>query len=113
MWENFWINNNFNYFKTMTRTELTKKRNAIKKQVELLEKQFAELTKMDLLLCDNKSWYREQMETVGRGKSKQEFLIGRVYWKEIFTDEGDGTKIKIERSQAVKRDGKWIVNLGF
>ncbi len=34
-------------------------------------------------------------------------LVGRIFWKEVFTDEDTGNPIEIERSQIVYVDEKW------
>lgn len=89
------------------REKLTAKITAKEKQITLIHKEIVELRKQALLLSDKVQWFTEEKETHGRGKNKQEMLIGRIHWKEDFKDEDTGKVITIERSMAVRVDGEW------
>lgn len=94
--------------KTMTRKQLA---NAVRKNnvmILKLEKNNLELLRKSYLLCDKKQQYKEQMETLGKGKNKETVLVGRIHWMQTFTDQSTGKKFKLERSQMVKRNGEWI-----
>lgn len=50
--------------------------------------------------------YRESIEKTKEGRKKVEQLVGRVYWKEVFKDDGSGEKIIVERSRVCRVNGK-------
>ena len=95
----------------MNRKELEEVILSKENQISLLKKEILQLNRECLLLCDEEQRFEEKMETItireGRRKIKVEKLIGRVYWKEKFLDEGTGEEIVIERSQPVRVDGEW------
>jgi len=91
-----------------TRERLSAKIKANEQKIqELLDKNL-ELERKSILLSDDVQQYKEQMRTTGRGKNKKEYLEGRIYWMERFTD-GDTKKVfEMQRSRAVRIDGEWI-----
>lgn len=95
----------------MNRKELEQAIVDKKEKILIFKKEIAELTKEGLLLSDEEQWFTEKIELVtirdGRKKTKVKKLIGRVHWKEDFTDEATGEIITIERSQPVRIDGEW------
>ena len=66
-----------------------------------------ELQKQYYLLCDKEQWFTEKEETVGRGRTKETRLVGRINWKDYFVDDDTGKKIEIERSEIVRINGVW------
>ena len=95
----------------MNRKEIQAKMKANNETIERLREENASLYEEDLLLCDDRQWFTEKMETVternGRKREKAQRLIGEVHWKEDFTDEDTGETITIERKRLVRVDGKW------
>ncbi|MDO9186966.1 MAG: hypothetical protein Q7W13_13210 [Bacteroidia bacterium] len=76
-------------------------------KITSLNIEIIELRKKTLLLSDDVQWFKEKKETIGRGKTKKEVLVGRIHWKEDFKDENNGEVITIERQRVVRVDGKW------
>jgi len=77
-------------------------------QVEKLNAEILELRKEDLMFSDQERQYVESIETHGRGKKKEEVLVGRVHWKETFVDEDTKQSLVINRSEPVKWNGEWL-----
>lgn len=91
-------------------TERQKLREQIKAKreaIEMLRLEIIELRKQDYLLSDDERQYIETEEIISRGKSECTALIGRIYWKQKFTDEEDNPSVVIDRQRIVKVDGKW------
>jgi hypothetical protein len=83
----------------------------INEQIKALTLERLGLEREALLLCDDEQRYSEKYEMVtvnNNGKKvKQQWLIGRIHWKEDFGDASTGQMIQIERSQVVKVNGNW------
>lgn len=91
------------------------KRNRIEKsiglkmdKIKLLRDEIIELRKKAYLLSDKEQWFTEKEETIGRGKNAVTRLVGRIHWRESFTDDDTGKIIRFERSEAVRINGEWI-----
>lgn len=80
-------------------------------KIIVLRDEIIELNKEAVLLCDDKQWFTEEVEThtVGRGKNKEVRtpLIGRINWKQDFKDGDTDNVITIDRSRVVRIDGEW------
>jgi hypothetical protein len=76
--------------------------------ITTLHAETIELNKQQLVMSDNKQQYSEGFEEFGRGKNKVTHFIGRIHWKEYFTDEDTGERVWIHRSRVVKQDGEFI-----
>jgi len=81
------------------------------RQINRLEYLQQALLEQLVQLNDGISRYEEKEESWGIGKNKVTAMIGRVHWKEIFTDEDTGEKIEIKRSQIIRNGGEW--QLGY
>lgn len=91
-----------------TRKQIAKEANKQHDIISQAKKQLIELQKEDYLLCDKEQWFTEEEETIGRGKSKETRLCGRIHWKQSFFDEDKPKKpIIIERSDIVRINGVW------
>ncbi len=86
---------------------------ACEEKINSLNIKIIELNKQSLLLSDDEQWFKEKTETIGRGKTKREALIGSIHWKEDFKDDDTGKVITIERQQVVRVDGEWNSYLHF
>ncbi len=93
----------------MTRKELRSKMSFNNKEIQKLRDKNDVLYKKYLLLSDDEQWFKEEKETIGRGKRKQERLVGRIYWSEDFEDKGTGETITIDRNQVIRVDGEWRI----
>jgi len=93
----------------MTKRErIRKKIEAINAKILKLRDEKIELRNQSYLLCDKRQWFIEKEETTGRGKNKQNKLVGKVHWKEGFNDLCTGKTIWIERAQVVRINGIWV-----
>lgn len=90
------------------REQIQSKINSNLEKIASLNSEVFELRKQALLLSDDVQWFEEKKETIGRGKTKREVLIGRIHWNEDFKDEDSGEIITIERQQTVRIDGEWL-----
>lgn len=95
----------------MTRSQIIRKFNVNIAKIKKLQEANIELNRQHLLFSDKNQQYREGEETHGRGKLKQTYFIGRVYWREYFLDEDTGDKIWIDRSKVVRQNNEWIIGL--
>lgn len=81
-------------------------------KIEELKDINVELQREALLLCDEKQWFTEKTEIHGKGKNKEELLIGRMHWNEFLKDESypkDKTKgVWVERACVVRVNGEWL-----
>lgn len=97
----------------MTRKQIHKKIQENNDRIKKLKIENRNLELQSLLICDKNQWFKEEIETVkireNRKLISQECLIGKIYWKETFNDEGTGKKITIERNMIVRKDGLWII----
>jgi uncharacterized protein YchJ len=72
-----------------------------------------ELRKKQCLICDEKQWFREQVESHPKSRWQRlenelnGKLIGRIYWNESFQDQDTKKIVSIERSEIVRIDGEW------
>lgn len=89
------------------RSKLNAKIEANEFKITQLRKLNVLLQRETLLLCDKKQQFEEKMETHGRGKNKEELLVGRIYWTQIFKDESTDEDFPIERTQIVRINGVW------
>lgn len=92
----------------MKRYQIANKVKANNLKIAALKQANVELNHQHFMLSDKRQQYKEQEETFGRGKNKETFLIGRIYWKEYFCDESTNKKVLIERSHVVRKNGEWI-----
>lgn len=94
------------------RERLHGKLREIENQIDALNDERLQVKRDLMLLCDDKQWFEEKMESfVRRSKRKKEtiqHLIGRVYWNENFIDEDTGAVVTINRSRVVRQDGEWL-----
>jgi len=94
----------------MEKQNRTQIREEIKNRIELkneLESKIFDLQKQDLLLSDEDQWFEEKVESVGRGRTKRNILIARVYFKQNFPDKDTGKDLWVTRNKLVKADGVW------
>lgn len=89
------------------RKKINEQIDAKKSAINQLQNEIVELERESLLLCDDEQWYEEKIETIGRGKTKRDSLIGRIHWMQDFKDESTGEVIAIERQRLVRVDGEW------
>lgn len=108
---------------TRTRNIITAEIEALENQYEQLKQKFEDDKKLlnekyhellieNCLLCDEKQYYKEEIitKTISkRPKKTVEVLVGRIYWKEKFTDEDTGEQVEIERCECVRENGEWII----
>lgn len=93
----------------MTRKEIVSQMKANQKQIEKLQAANTKLAILGYQVNDKNSRYEEKIEKQGKGKKTIIRMIGRVYWTQLFLDEGTGKKHPIERSKIVRENGVWIV----
>lgn len=93
----------------MTRQEIIKQVKVKLKEIDKIQKSINALRIKAYQLNDNKSTYKEELETRGRGKSKKTETIGRIYFNQKFKDGSTGQYFKIERSKVVRVNKKWIL----
>lgn len=91
-----------------TRKQIHKRMSKIEQQFAKMREQYKQLQIEDMLLCDKVQHYKEEERTIGRGKSKETILEGRIYFKEDFVDGDTGNIITIERSRQVRVNGEWV-----
>lgn len=91
----------------MNRKHINKKIENNIEKIKLLHNENVLLKIKEHQICDDKQRYTEQIESRGRGKDKHDIIVGRIHWKEDFTDEDTGEIITIERSQAVRIGDTW------
>ena len=77
-------------------------------KINKLRGEITELNKENMLFSDTKQWYTEEDVTVGRGKTKETFLAGKINWIDGFTDEDTGDVMYINRSEIVRKNGEWL-----
>lgn len=80
-------------------------------KIAKIENDNVDLIRQSYLLTDSKQQYKQEMETrtiSKRPKVTEEILVGRIYFKQEFTDEDTGNVIYVERSKAVMINGEWI-----
>lgn len=95
----------------MKRYRINKKIESKITSIAKLRAEILELRKADLLLSDKNQQFVEQEEDClisGRPKLYEKKLVGRVNWKEKFTDEDTGDSITIDRSRVVRINGEWL-----
>lgn len=100
----------------MNREEIQKEIENKKAQIRELRNQIQELYQQDCLLCDDEQWYTEEEEVTvvsKRPKKTEKHLIGRIHWISSFRNEDypeDDARgwTKVERTEIVKVDGKWL-----
>lgn len=93
----------------MRKEILQKKIDAVRKQIEQLEKKEFELC-LTWILTPNKETgerYEASERVVGRGKKKKIVNEGRYYWMQKFECQDTGKPVMIERSRPVCEDGVW------
>jgi hypothetical protein len=96
---------------TRTRKDIQDDINSKEMEIIAINAQIVELKKEALLLCDEQQRYEEKEELIVISKrpyKTQKTIIGRIYWKEDFTDEDGGDVITIERSEVVRENGEWV-----
>lgn len=81
----------------------------LKIAIEQLQRGITLLERENCLICDDKQWYKESIETEPFSKRKETRNVGRIYWNENFTDEDSGETITIERSRMVMINGEWLI----
>jgi hypothetical protein len=97
----------------MTREEIKLKRKENFNKIEELRHENIELAKQDALLCDEKQWFTEEVESHPRRPYQRKphcldgKLVGRIHWKESVKDEDTGESFELERSEIVRVDGEW------
>lgn len=96
------------------------KREKLQEKIQLNDLKIQQLIEKNNLLkieclktSDKNRWYSEAKETVLRRKDGkkvyEQVLIGKVHWRERFTDqEGEG-EITIDRQMVVRRDDVWYL----
>lgn len=95
-----------------------KSREQINKEIEMLQcivanykEQIFSLHEQALLLSDDKQQFKETLEDVvikKRPKVTEKKLIGRIFWKESFTDESTGNLVYVDRARIVRVNGTWV-----
>ncbi|ASK29709.1 hypothetical protein CEY12_06145 [Chryseobacterium sp. T16E-39] len=93
----------------MTRKQIENRIKKNEDRIKSINQQNRDLFLQSLLITDQEQQYSETYIEIGRGKSKESVLMGKITWKENCIDEDTGEVITIERSQFVKRNGDWIV----
>lgn len=80
-------------------------------KIEKLQSEIKELERKIMTTSDSKQQYVEVNEEVlvcGRPKKYETKLIGRLNWKQHFTDEDTGESVTIDRSTLVKVNGEFV-----
>lgn len=90
-----------------TREKLLKKIEDNNAKIKKLHSDNIALKIQEHQICDDKQRYTEQVEVRGRGKKKEDIIVGRIHWREDFKDEDTGETITIKRSQAVRIGDTW------
>lgn len=94
-----------------TRQQISDEIKAKQRQVEQLKLDIQTLWRESLLLCDEKQWFEEKMETnkvrEGRKLVEKQWLIGRIHWVENFRDEDTGEVIPVNRTRIIRVNGNW------
>lgn len=93
-----------------TRQDIRNDIQSKKDHIAQLEYELDLLRKENALFCDDEQWFTEEMESIvvkRRPKVEEMHLIGKIHWKETFTDMDKGTPIEIERSRVVRVNGEW------
>lgn len=97
---------------TRTRQDIANDIAELQEQRKALQERAVQLNRENILLSDDEQWFTETEETwtrrVGRKREKYTRLVGRINWKEDFTDEDTGEKLSINRSEVVRVDGEWV-----
>jgi len=84
-------------------------------QIYALQQEVMELEKENILLCDDKRWYKEEVEFHPKAKWQRKpnwldgKLVGRIYWKQDFRDGDTDEVITIERSRMVRVEDQWFI----
>ena len=93
------------------RNEIRNGISTINRQIEELEAKRELLILEDIQFSDDEQWYTEELEThevSKRPKKSENFIIGRIHWKEPIMDEDKpNNPLIIERSRIVKVNGDW------
>lgn len=93
-----------------TRTDIQSDIKAVERAIAEAKVRLRELVLENILFSDDQQWFteKEEEEVVSkRPKKIEKFLVGRIHWKETFTDMDKGTPIEIERSRVVRVNGEW------
>ena len=95
-----------------TRDEIRAEIQTKRDEIVDLRADLRELLIEDARLCDEKQWYKEDIQIVTlskRPKKTRTDTVGRYHWTECFIDEDTGEKIPIDRSREVMRNGVYSV----
>ena len=95
-----------------TRDEIRAEIQAKRAEIQDLQADLRELQIEDALLCDEKQWYKAELQTVTlskRPKKTRTDTVGRCYWVEYFSDEDTGEKTAITRIREVMRNGVYSI----
>lgn len=93
-----------------TRQDIRNEIQSKKDRIAQLEYELDLLRKENALFCDDEQWFTEEMETVivqRRPKVEEKHLVGKIHWKETFTDMANDEPVTITRSRIVRIDGEW------
>lgn len=97
----------------MTRKQIESRIEKNNQKIKLIEQSNRNLFLQSLEISDKRQWYTEEDKILSIKKGgktiKENCIIGFINWKEDFECQETGKKISIERQQAVKRNGIWIV----
>ncbi len=89
------------------REKINKKIESNISKIKALNDENVRLRIRELQISDKTQQYSEKMEVRGRGKTKQDVLVGRVHWKEDFKDEDTGEVVTVERQTIVRIGETW------
>jgi hypothetical protein len=97
----------------LTRAEIKALVSHKQNKIAALKWEITELWHQWYMTSDDQQWFEEKTEThevkEGRKRVKKDFLVGRIHWREDFTDEDTGEVITIARSRVVRVDGEWQI----
>lgn len=93
------------------RSTIVKLINKKEELIKSLENEIVNLNREGALLSDKKQQFTEENQDIlicGRPKKYETRLIGKIHWREGFTDQDTGEVVFIDRSQVVRVNGEWI-----